>query len=323
MSDAAEIIIVQFIITETEHRAIGNHMKHISLEPDTTIEIPLYPDIDGNFPDEKIIERSTVPSVHDRIVLNVSSPSMFMFRPENPDGSAMLIIPGGGFEKVVIDKEGADIAKWLVSIGVTAFVLKYRLPSPGLPVAPLVSVNDAIRAMEIIRERTGLYGIDPDRIGATGFSAGAYIAARMSCCPGSSDAGRNTSDGKPPVSPALIVLIYPLVTFFKTYTHPGSWDILVGRDGGEIREKNLSIECNLAEKITPPVFICHTQDDPSVNVENSLLLYRSLREKCARAEMHLFHEGGHGFGIRKAAGLPVGKWTLLCESWMRRNGFLT
>jgi acetyl esterase/lipase len=297
-------------------------MKHISLEPDNTIEIPLYPDIDENFPDEKIIERSTVLSLHDRIVLNVSSPSMFMFRPENPNESAMLIIPGGGFEKVVIDKEGVDIAKWLVSIGVTAFVLKYRLPSPGSPVSPIVSVNDAIRAMEIIKERAGLYGIDPDRIGAIGFSAGAYIAARMSCCPGSSDDGRNAPDGKPPVSPALIVLIYPLITFFRQYTHPGSWDILVGRGGGETREKALSIECNLAEKIAPPAFICHTQDDTSVNVENSIMIYRAFLEKGVSAEMHLFHEGGHGFGIRKTAGLPVASWTLLCEEWMKRNGFI-
>jgi acetyl esterase/lipase len=296
-------------------------MQHRTISLENALEIPLFPGAAGNDSSETIVERSTDPMRKDRAVSEVSSPSLFMYRPEKPNGASMLILPGGGFHRISIDKEGVDIAGWLSSIGITPFILKYRFPDRNSrSQRTFVSIDDAIRAMRVIRHNAGTYGISRDRIGAMGFSAGGYILARMSCCP--ADAGYTPVDSADdePFRPALIVLMYSLVTLSPPYTHKISREILVGETGDECVEKDLSIYCNIKED-SPPVFIVHSQDDASVSVENSIMLYRALLEKGISADMHLFHEGGHGFGIHKVKGLPAGNWTVLCEQWMNRNGF--
>lgn len=289
------------------------------------IEIPLWPASSNisasDDKEETLVERSTDPAVNDRAISDVLSPSLFMFKPAKPNGSAMLIAPGGAYHRISIDKEGLDIAQWLNAIGITAFVLKYRMPGKNQYGSKTsVSVDDAVRAMRIIRYNADDYGISPERIGAMGFSAGGHILARMSCCPCSAGYASVDDADIRDFIPSLIVLMYPLVTLSNPHTHKISREILLGEIPDEDLEKALSIHCNLADSI-PPVFIGHAQDDKSVSVENSILLYRALHEKGVSVDMHLFQKGGHGFGIHKALGLPVEDWTGLCERWMKRNGF--
>lgn len=296
-------------------------MQNQTITLENAIEIPLYPRTKAPGKPETIIERSIDTAQHDRAVSDITDPSMFMFKPENPNGAAMLIVPGGSLLRIAIDKEGVDIARWLASIGITPFILKYRLPGKTDHLASVNSLDDAIRAMRLIRHNAGTYGISPDRIGVMGFSAGGYIAARMGCCPVNIGYAPMDAADAEPFSPALLALIYPLITFSPSHTHEPSREALLGECNDEQAEKALSVHCNIKEGI-PPVFLCHAKDDVSVSVENSLLLYLGLREKNVPIDMHLFGEGGHGFCLRYTAGLPVEEWSLLCERWMRRNSFI-
>jgi acetyl esterase/lipase len=271
---------------------------------------------------ETVVERSTDPLFSDRAISNVSDSSLFMYKPEHPNGAAMLIAPGGGFHRISIDKEGCDIAEWLNEIGITAFVLKYRLFDKNKPSRVFSeSLDDAIRAMRIIRYNADEYGISPDRIGVMGFSSGGYILARMGCCPVSNIYAPIDAADKETYKPAVTILVYSLITLSKPYTHKISREILLGDNEDEKTEQAFSIHCNLLDDLSP-IFICHASDDQSVSVENSIILYQALRAKKASVDMHIFQEGGHGFGIRKAKGLPIQEWTHLCEEWMKRNKFI-
>lgn len=270
-------------------------------------------------PVEAVRERSTDPAYNDRIVLHVARPRMAVFRPERPNGAAALIIPGGGYSWVVIDKEGYELARWLAARGVTAFVLFYRLPQDGWTAGPDAPLADAQRAMRLIRHRAADYGVDPARLCAIGFSAGGHVcaslltrfAAEVYAPVDAADALSSRPDAAAP--------IYPVISMSAPAAHRGSRANLIGTDASPEREQNYSPHLHVPAD-APPCFLLHAEDDLSVPVANTLLLRDALRARGIATETHLFPDGGHGFGLRLAQGKSVAQWPDLFFAWGRYRG---
>jgi len=265
---------------------------------------------------ETVNERSTDSLVTDRAVFGITRPRMAVFRPDRPNGAAVLLTPGGGFKWVVVDKEGYEMARWLAARGFTAFVLFYRLPGEGWAAGPDVALSDAQRAMRLIRHRAPDFAIDPERVAAMGFSAGGHICADLA----TRSAARTYEpvDGADRLSakPVCAAPIYPVVSMDPAIAHAGSHGLLLGANPSAALETAHSPDRNVPAD-APPFFLLHAQDDDSVPVENTLRLHAALRQRAIRCEMHLFEHGGHGFGLRKAVGKPVEAWPELWRAWAR------
>ena len=268
---------------------------------------------------ETVQERSTDRLVTDRAVFGISVPRMALFRPDRPNGAAVLITPGGGYRWVVVDKEGYEMGRWLAARGFTAFVLFYRLPGEGWAAGPDVALCDAQRAMRLIRHRSRDFAIDPERVCAMGFSAGGHLCADL--------ATRFAAQTYEPVDAADAVSakphsaapIYPVVSMSAPDAHPGSRELLVGKSAPASVEARHSPHRNVPSD-APPFFLLHAEDDDAVPVSNTLLLRAALKDKAVRCETHLFEFGGHGFGLRKAIGKPVEVWPDLWRAWARTTG---
>jgi acetyl esterase/lipase len=254
---------------------------------------------------EEIIERSTTPGVHDRAIVHVRTPTLTVFRPGRPDGSAVLVLPGGAYQRVVLDKEGEETALRLARAGVTAAVLIYRLPEDGWTAGRDAPLQDAQRAMRLLRSRAE---IDSRRVGVLGFSAGGHLAASLSL-----QGMKQTYPGKAPVDrlsarPVFTGLIYPAYLDGK-----GSPALLAGR----------GTPPDLIAAVRPdaqPMFLAHAADDPSAPVANTIRMYEALKAAGAPAKLHVFPDGGHGFGIAKAKGREAQKWPDLFLAWGKARG---
>lgn len=304
-------------------RARAQQPKTIASEqvPNETIELwpNGAPGMPAKPPVETINERSTDPGLHDRAMLGISRPRMEVFRPERPNGAAVLITPGGGYSWVVIDKEGYELGRWLAERGITAFVLFYRLPHQGWAAGPDTPLSDAQRAMRLIRHRAGRYGIDPERVAALGFSAGGHLCADLAARFATPTyAAVDAADRLSP-RPALAAPIYPVISMTLPTAHEGSRRNLIGANATPALEVAHAPHLNIAVD-TPPCFLVHAEDDLSVVIENSLLLRDALKAKKIPVETHFFAEGGHGFGLRKAAGKPAAIWPELFLNWARHHG---
>lgn len=268
---------------------------------------------------ETVNERSTDAQLTDRAVFGISKPRMAVFRPARPNGAAVLITPGGGYRWVVVDKEGYEMGRWLSARGFTVFVLFYRLPGEGWAAGPDVALSDAQRAMRLIRQRAGDYGVDPERIAAMGFSAGGHLCcdltARFAIKTYEAVDKADTLSARPFVSAP----IYPVVSMFAPHAHGGSREKLIGAQASLQLEIAHSPHLNLPDN-APPVFLVHAEDDDVVPVENSLLFRAALRAQKIPVETHLFTHGGHGFGLRKVIGKPAEMWPQLFVDWGRAMG---
>ncbi|MDB4915430.1 MAG: alpha/beta hydrolase [Gemmatimonadetes bacterium] len=233
------------------------------------------------------------------------------------NGTAVVIYPGGGYQHLSMQKEGSDVANWLASKGVTAFVVRYRLgPIYHHP----VELGDAQRAIRTVRSRASEWGVDPRKVGVIGFSAGGHLASAAGT---HYDAGiAASSDAIERVSsrPDFMLLLYPVITMRDSLVHKGSRLNLLGEHPDDAMIRLLSNELQITRD-TPPTFIVHSSDDRTVPVQNSIMFYEALHAAGVVAEMHIFEYGGHGFGLAPTD--PVlGSWTTLCESWMRRHGVI-
>jgi acetyl esterase/lipase len=272
-------------------------------------------------PREEIVERSKDPALTDRHIAGVNRPRMAVFRPAQPNGASLLLMPGGGYRRVVVDREGYAMARWLAARGVTVFVLFYRLPGDGWQNNADVALADAQRAMRTLRKRAAEWKLDPERIAAMGFSAGGHLCADLMT--------RHAARVTPAVDevdtlsarPCLAAPIYPVVTLSAPHAHKGSRERLLGPTPSEADEAAHSPHRNVAAD-NCPVFLVHAEDDESVPPENSLKLRAALREKKVPVELHLFTQGGHGFGLRKAIGLPLESWPELFWNWGRSRGWV-
>ena len=229
--------------------------------------------------------------------------------------TGVVVCPGGGYVHLAIDHEGKQIAAWLNNLGVSAFVLKYRLgPKYHHP----IELGDAQRALRYVRSRASEYGIDSHRIGIWGFSAGGHLASSV---------GTHFDQGRPdsadPIEressrPDFMILAYPVITFEEPSLHRGSRNALLGDNPDPSLIALLSNERQVT-KDTPPTFLFHTSDDPVVPVENSTAFYAALRKAGVPAEMHIYEHGAHGVGLAKDD--PVLRtWPDLLSNWLKARG---
>lgn len=266
---------------------------------------------------EEIVERSKEPSkIKDRYAWKIIDPSLTVYLPEKPNGAGILVLPGGGYQRVVFDKEGDELAPWLKSLGVTFFVLRYRLPGEGHLAGADTPLQDAQRAIRLIRKNAPAWGLDPKRLGIMGFSAGGHLASGLGV--------KYNQEFYRPIDdidavnarPDFLILVYPVITMREPYVHLGSRTKLLGEQPTQEQIDAYSNEL-LITKDTPQTFIIHASDDPSVPVGNSILFYLNLRSAGVSAEMHLFQDGGHGHSIRYTYGKTCEQWPSLCGQWLK------
>lgn len=292
--------------------------------PQPTETIDLWPGGAPGMPQqrplEQTVERSQDELVSDRAVLGISVPRLAVFRPDRPNGAAVLLIPGGGYRHVVVDKEGYEMARWLTARGFTAFVLFYRLPYDGWAAGPDVCLQDAQRAVRIIRQGWREFAIQPERVAAMGFSAGGHLCADLGTRFAVPTYSAQDEADRLSARPFCAAPIYPVVSMSLPVAHPGSRERLLGAAPPGALEAAHSPDRNVPAD-APPFFILHAEDDDVVPVENALLLRAALKARGIAVETHLFQHGGHGFGLRKAVGKPVEVWPDLWRRWAQAIGF--
>jgi acetyl esterase/lipase len=252
-------------------------------------------------------------------ISNISVPTLQVVPPaiDRPNGTAVIICPGGGYRLLSYEREGVQYANWLSHLGVTSFILKNRLGEYGHP-APL---QDVLRAVRIVRSRAAEFKIDPARIGVMGSSAGGHLAASAGTLydlpAGKTGAALDAVSGRPD----FLILMYPVITTADPAAHVGSRENLIGKaPSPELRELT-SLEKQVTAS-TPPTLLIHTQEDKSVPVENSILFYQALTKAGVPAEMYLFEHGGHGMGMRDGLGTSSA-WPNRAEEWLKDRGLLT
>ena len=233
-------------------------------------------------------------------------------------GTAVIVAPGGGYGALAMNHEGRQVANWLNSVGVTAFVLKYRL---GPKYRHPIEIGDAQRAIRLVRTRAQEFGVLPDRIGILGFSAGGHLAATAATHFDKGNASSADAIERAGSRPDFAILGYPVISFDPAITHAGSLRNLLGDAPDPALVKLLSNELQVTAE-TPPTFLFHTNADTGVVAENSIRFYLALRQAKVPAELHVFENGPHGVGL--AMNDPaLSAWPTLLANWMRGRGLLT
>ena len=251
-------------------------------------------------------------------ISNVQNPTLEVFLPskKTATGQAVVICPGGGYSILAYDWEGVDIAKWYNAQGITAVVLKYRLPKSSTLIQPEIApLQDAQKAIRLVRHHAKKWNIDPGQVGVMGFSAGGHLASTL----GTHYDENVLGDSKDPIDslsarPDFMVLIYPVITFDKKYYHGGSKNNLIGKNASQELIDHYSNDLQVSSQ-TPTTFLLHTTDDKAVPVENSLLFYQALERNGVAVEMHIYPEGGHGFGLGIGRG-HLQQWPDRLKQWL-------
>ncbi len=243
-------------------------------------------------------------------------PSLTPYLAKVPNGTAVVVCPGGGYQHLAMDHEGVQIAKWLNSLGISAFVLQYRLgPKYHHP----AMINDAQRAIRTVRSRAAALHIEPNRIGIWGFSAGGHLASTAATHFDSGNAGAADPIDRAGSRPDFAILSYPVISLGE-YAHVGSRNNLLGTSPDPKLVEDLSNDLRVTAQ-TPPTFLFHTTADATVPVENSVRFYLALRKAGVPAEMHIFQNGPHGVGLAPTdATLSI--WGQLLANWLRERGLL-
>ena len=247
---------------------------------------------------------------------DVDKPSLTIYvASQNKVPTGVVVCPGGGYVHLAMDHEGTQIAEWLNNLGISAFVLTYRL---GTKYHHPIELGDGQRAVRYVRAHASEFGIDPHRIGIWGFSAGGHMASSVGT---HFDAGH--TDSADPIDressrPDFMILSYPVITFEEPYLHRGSRNALLGNNPDPALIELLSNERQVT-KDTPPAFLFHTSDDPVVPVENSIAFYSALRKAGVPAEMHIYEHGPHGVGLAKKYP-ELSTWPDLLANWLKIRG---
>ena len=279
--------------------------------------LPLWPDLKVPPGREAVEDRSHDPQKPDRACQGVYAPELTISWPEGKVDSApaAVICPGGGYAKVVIDKEGHAIAEWLNSLGIVAAVLKYRLPTsegeqPEVPLA----IQDGQRAIRLLRERAAEWDIDPHRIGIIGSSAGGHLAATVATHFQSLPAHNENVSARPDFQ----MLLYPVIVFDHTdIAHAGSRDNLLGKEAPPERLRFYSNDQQVTAE-TPPAFLVHARDDKGVPLANSQRYRDALLTVGVPAELLILETGGHGFGLGFKGGEPT-SWPSIGAKWLKKE----
>ena len=278
--------------------------------------IPLYPD---GVPNSK----PTPPTYKeyygsDNFLFKVSVPTItpFFADKDKANGTAVIICPGGGYIGLSMDNEGWSIAKAFNKIGVTAFVLKYRLPSDSIMFDKTIGpLQDAQRAVQMVRKQAAELGINPNRIGIIGFSAGGHLASTALT---HFDKVVIANKDNISVRPDFGILLYPVVTFGPE-AHVGSRENLIGKNPPQAQIDNYSNEKQVTPN-TPPTFLVQAEDDDTVPIQNSLLFYEAMAANKVKGELHIYQAGGHGYGLYNTTTKDL--WFDRLTNWMDANGWL-
>lgn len=249
---------------------------------------------------------------------NVTVPMLIPYFPakDKANGAAVVICPGGGYWGLSMVNEGSEIAAAFNKIGVTAFILKYRMPSDSVMVDKTIGpLQDAQRAIQLIRQRAAEWGIDTARVGIIGFSAGGHLASTAA-----THFDKEVIENKKHISlrPSFAILLYPVVTFGPK-AHVGSKENLIGKNAPQALVDLYSNEKQVTPN-TPPTFLVHAQDDGLVPVENSLMFYDAMVKNHVKGEIHIYQFGDHGFGLHNR--VTKDDWFNSLTKWMDGNGWL-
>ncbi|MEZ0538575.1 alpha/beta hydrolase [Fibrella arboris] len=255
-------------------------------------------------------------------IYRVGTPGMYVFLPsvQENKGAAVIICPGGGYERLAYLVSGWQLAKWLNTMGVSAFVLNYRLPtSPDLQQREIGPLQDAQRAMRVVRANARRWGIRPDKVGIMGTSAGGHLAALLATSRTDASFIADTVS-RFAFRPDFAILISPVITM-GAYAHAGSRKNLLGPNPSAELRRTYSLE-NAVTAATPPCFLVHAFNDTGVDQRNSLLFYQALVDKKIQSSLHIFPQGGHAIALRNNPG-STQQWVTLCENWLREMNILT
>lgn len=274
-------------------------------------QIDLY---QGNIPNSK---KSNIQETSGGFIKGVTLPKLEIYLPEKDkvNGCAVIVVPGGGYSGLTYQGEGVRTAKELAKTGITAFVLKYRLPDDSTMLDKKIGpLQDAQQAIKTVREKAPTWGIDPARVGLMGFSAGGHLASIVA-----TRFQETLIENKEGTSlrPDFLILVYPVTSMQDNLTHMDSRNALLGKNPSKDLIDKYSSELQVTEK-TPPTYITQAGDDRLVDVDNSIVFYESLRHKNVPAEMHLYPRGGHGFVLAK----PADEWMQPLLQWMKNSKFI-
>lgn len=279
--------------------------------------IPLWEN--GKMPNSKGMNLKD--DIRNERVYQVGTPGFYAFFPsvQENKGAAVVICPGGGFERLAYQISGIQLAKWFNTLGISAFVLNYRLPnSPDLQQREIAPLQDAQRAMRIIRANAEKWGIVPDKIGIIGSSAGGHLAANLGIATG--DVAKIGDDlDKFPYAPNFMILVSPVISMDE-FAHATTKKNLLGENPSKELMEKYSLEKQVTVT-TPTAFIVLAADDKVVNPRNSLVFYNALLDKKIPASLHIFPNGGHSIAVRNNPG-STAEWTNLCELWLIETGMI-
>ncbi len=281
------------------------------------ISMDLYPQgqIPNFQPTDEVEQRDTTDIVR---ISKVQTPNIAIFLPskKTATGEAVIICPGGGYQRLAYDWEGEDIAKFWNSKGVAAIVLKYRLPTSKSQVVPHKSpLMDAQRAMRLVRYHAEDWNIDPEKTGIMGFSAGGHLASTLSTHFDYGDPDATDPVERMSCRPDFSILVYPVISFTADFQHTGSHKALLGENPDPGLSEYYSNESQVSDD-TPPALLIHSSDDKAVPVNNSIAYYKALQEKAITAEMHIYPYGGHGYGLAVGKGY-LSTWPERCNTWLK------
>ncbi|MCF1713705.1 alpha/beta hydrolase [Flavihumibacter sp. RY-1] len=282
-------------------------------------EIAIWPSRPPYSKDSDTLQETDVPGPLFTSKKNIRVPSITVFMPAEPNGTSILICPGGAYGFLAWDIEGTKVAEWLSKEGVTAFVLKYRLPDARYMEEPhKVPLIDALQAIRVIRYRAKEWKLDPQRIGIMGFSAGGHLAASVSTHYEDFDKGKYANSGKPDFA----VLVYPVITT-DSMGHPGSIRNLLGNKPSKQMHNYFSLDKQVTA-MTPATILFHPLNDQTVPVEGSLRYFNALKANKVDAAMHILHDGGHDFGVAQQLGTGTYlRWKELLLDWMASQSLVS
>jgi acetyl esterase/lipase len=287
-------------------------MLLLSLSVNAQGVINLYPGVVPNSMESGVIEKE-----HSGMFSGVTNPTLEIFLPEKDKSTraAVVICPGGGYAVVVYQGEGVKTAEEFAKNGVAAFVLKYRLPNDSTMVDKKIGpLQDAQQAIKVVRENSSKWGIDINRIGIMGFSAGGHLASTEAT---HFDKAFIENSNNTNLRPDFQILIYPVISMLDSFTHPGSRTNLLGENPAKDLIDEFSNELQVNEN-TPSAYITHTGDDKVVDVDNSIVYYEQLRHHNVPAELHIYPKGNHGFVLSQ----PSDEWMKPIFTWMKKSKWI-